>query len=91
MVELDICRSAKDNICQAEQDFPPAATLTKYWVSSRGKLIELTSTSTGHQGPDATVRYVSFQSHLPESVATFDYVFDNEIEVTGYAAVKLYI
>jgi predicted acyl esterase len=92
MVELDIRRSAKDSVRRAERDFPPASTLTKYRLSGGGKLIESTSiTSTDHQGPDAMARYVSFQSHLPESVATFDYVFDKETEITGYAAVKLYI
>lgn len=75
----------------AEQNFPPAAKLVKYQVSSEGRLVESTSGSAAHKNSVLTVQYVLFQEHLAESLATFDYVFDRETEITRYAAVKLYI
>lgn len=87
MVEVDIRWSADDNVRRAKQDFPPAAKLVKYHVSSEARLVELMSGSAAHNNSILIAQYVSFQA----SLATFDNVFKRETEITGYAAVKLYI
>lgn len=86
-VEFDVwtTSTADQRSRRAKPDFPPSAQLTEYFLDSSASL-SLTR-SAGQQ--DA--QHVSIKVHDPKSAATFDYVFREATEITGYSSVKLFV
>jgi uncharacterized protein len=84
-VELDVRITADQRSRRAETDFPPITQLIEYFLRSNASL-SLTR-SAGQQ----EAQHVSIKAHDHKSVVTFDHVFLEATEITGYSSVKLFV
>lgn len=83
-VTIDVRKTASERVQRLGTDFPPKATITKYFVADN-QLVELSG------DVQFTPRYVSFQAHQSDDVVSFDYKFEKQVEITGYSSAKLFV
>lgn len=77
--------TANDKIRRQEKSFPPASKITSFSISG-DTVLSAESTK-----PTSAAAYVSYQAHKPDTFVSFEHKFTSRTEITGYAAVELYI